>query len=203
MTGGVPLAKMKLETPVGRLHIRILNQASATSMTLTFRRLTPNDATAYRALMLEAYAIHPDAFTSEVTEREALPVAWWEKRLDSSPTASDVVFAAVEDGQLRGVAGLSFETRKKVSHKATVFGMYVPRTHRNKGIGSGLMNSVLAHAISRPRLLIVQLTVTEGNTEAQALYERMGFVAFGIEPFAVALGNRFVSKVYMWKGLRE
>ncbi|KTB78429.1 GNAT family N-acetyltransferase [Pseudomonas syringae] len=171
-------------------------------MTLTFRRLTVTDATAYRALMLEAYTRHPDAFTSDVTERETLPVAWWEKRLDGSPTASEAVFAAVEDDQLLGVAGLSVETRKKASHKATLFGMYVPQAHRNRGIGSQLLYSVLAYAKSRPRLLVVQLTVTEGNAQAQALYEQMGFVAFGVEPFAVAVGSRFVAKVHMWKDLR-
>ncbi|MCI3946473.1 GNAT family N-acetyltransferase [Pseudomonas syringae] len=172
-------------------------------MTISYQRLTTTDAVAYRALMLEAYALHPDAFTSDVKERASLPIAWWEKRLDNSQAANEVVFAAVEDHQLLGVAGLSIETRKKASHKATVFGMYVPLTQRNRGIGYQLMCRVLAHAESLPRLLVVQLTVTEGNAGAQALYERMGFVAFGVEPFAVAVDTGFVSKVHMWKALRE
>ncbi|KPX39820.1 Acetyltransferase, GNAT family [Pseudomonas syringae pv. helianthi] len=172
-------------------------------MTITCRRLIPADAVAYRALMLEAYELHPDAFTSDVKQRESLPVEWWERRLDESDTATDVVFAAVEDHQLLGVAGLSVETRKKASHKSSLFGMYVPLTHRNTGIGYQLMSSVLAHARSRPEILVVQLTVTQGNSQAQGLYERMGFVTFGVEPLAVAVGSRFVSKVHMWKDLRE
>ena len=36
-------------------------------------RLTPNHADAYRAHMLEAYAVHPDAFTSTVAECSDLP----------------------------------------------------------------------------------------------------------------------------------
>ncbi|KEZ64645.1 GNAT family acetyltransferase, partial [Pseudomonas syringae pv. syringae FF5] len=51
-------------------------------------------------------------------------------------------------------------------------------------------------------LRVVQLTVTQGNTEAVGLYERMGFVTFGLEPLAVAVGNGFVAKVHMWKDLR-
>ena len=38
-------------------------------------RLSPSHAGNYRALMLEAYAAHPDAFTSSVAERERLPMA--------------------------------------------------------------------------------------------------------------------------------
>jgi len=30
------------------------------------------------------------------------------------------------------------------------------------------------------------------------LYERSGFVEFGVEPYAVAVGESFVSKVHMW-----
>lgn len=171
-------------------------------MTLNYRRLTPADAPAYRALMLEAYERHADAFTSDVKEREVLPAQWWEKRLDDSAGASEVVFAAVENGHLLGVAGLCVETRKKARHKSTLFGMYVPLAHRNRGIGARLVRSVLDHAGTRPELLVVQLTVTQGNTEAVGLYERMGFVTFGLEPLAVAVGNGFVAKVHMWKDLR-
>ncbi|KPX92568.1 Acetyltransferase [Pseudomonas amygdali pv. myricae] len=180
-----------------------MSQTNPAFMTLTYRRLTPTDAVAYRALMLEAYDRHPDAFTSDVKERETLPGEWWENRLDNSNASTEAVFAAVEDNKLLGVAGLSVETRNKARHKSTLFGMYVPQAHRNRGIGYQLMCSVLEHARSRPELLVVQLTVTQGNAAAQGLYERVGFVTFGVEPLAVAVGSRFVSKVHMWKDLRE
>ena len=35
---------------------------------LSIKRLGPGDAPAYRALMLEAYEMHPDAFTSSVAD---------------------------------------------------------------------------------------------------------------------------------------
>ncbi|QKZ05697.1 GNAT family N-acetyltransferase [Pseudomonas eucalypticola] len=172
-------------------------------MTTIIKRLTPDHASSYRALMLEAYRLHPDAFTSDVGEREALPIDWWEKRLNSGSDAADVVFAAFEGEDLLGVAGLSVERRKKASHKSTLFGMYVPLAHREKGIGYKLLRSVLAYAKSQSQLLLVQLTVTEGNRGAQGLYERMGFKPFGIEPLAVAVGQQFVSKVHMWHDLRN
>ncbi|ELQ08621.1 acetyltransferase [Pseudomonas syringae BRIP39023] len=172
-------------------------------MTTIIKRLTPGHASAYRALMLEAYRLHPDAFTSDVGEREALPIDRWEKRLNSGSDTADAVFAAFEGEDLLGVAGLSVERRKKASHKSTLFGMYVPFAHRGRGIGYELLRSILAYAKSQPQLLLVQLTVTEGNRGAQGLYERMGFKPFGIEPLAVALGKQFISKVHMWHDLRN
>ena len=167
------------------------------------RRLSATDATAYRSLMLEAYALNPDAFTSSVAERALLPLAWWEARLTGEPEGSQLVMGAFKDDQLAGVAGLSFEAREKVRHKVGLFGMYVPLNYRRQGVGRQLVQSLLAAARSRPGVRVVQLTVTQGNRDAQALYEQCGFVQFGVEPFAVAVATGFVSKIHMWCDLEK
>ena len=46
---------------------------------------------------------------------------------------------------------------------------------------------------------IVQLTVTDGNRAARTMYEQCGFVPFGLEPFAMAVGAGFMSKIHMWR----
>jgi ribosomal protein S18 acetylase RimI-like enzyme len=148
--------------------------------------------------MLNAYARHPDAFTSSVAEREALPLAWWEDRLSTEHYAKDVVFGAFHGGALVGAVGLSFDTREKARHKATLFGMVVATAQRRQGLGQQLVAAALTHARSRPGVQVVQLTATQGNAQAQGLYARNGFVEFGVEPYAVAVGPEFVSKVHMW-----
>lgn len=164
-------------------------------------RLTPPDAEAYRSLMLEAYATHPEAFTSSVAEREALPLSWWQQRLTNDPAAQEVIFGAFARGELVGAVGLGQETREKARHKATLFGMFVHAGHQHAGLGQCLVEAVLDHARTRPGLRQVLLTVTEGNTRAQALYARCGFETFGVEPDAVAVGTSFVAKVHMWRRL--
>lgn len=159
-------------------------------------RLTQADAVPYRALMMRGYALHPDAFTSSVTEREVLPLSWWQGRLDPAH-GHEAVFGAWVQDQLAGACGLSFETRDKVRHKATLFGMYVDSDFRRRGIGAQLVQATLAFARSRTGIRIVQLTVTQGNLNAQSLYERYGFVSFGVEPMAVAVGDGYVSKIHM------
>jgi RimJ/RimL family protein N-acetyltransferase len=164
-------------------------------------RLNPSHAVEYRGLMLEAYAQHPDAFTSSLTERACLPFSWWEQRLAEGDTPGEIVLGSFVSGQLAGVVGLSFERREKIRHKATLFGMYVPAGFRKTGLGTRLVRQALDSAKARPGVSLVQLTMTDGNRAAQALYQRHGFVSFGLEPNAVAVGDGFVSKLHMWCNL--
>ena len=165
---------------------------------MNVERLDPSHVDEYRALMLEAFALHPDAFTSSFAERAALPLSWWESRLEPHPQPRELVLGAFHERGLAGVAGLSFEPREKARHKAMLFGMYVPSKYRRHGYGRQLVQAALAQARLRSGVKLVQLTVTHGNHAAQKLYEQCGFVQFGLEPFAVAVGDHFVSKVHMW-----
>jgi ribosomal protein S18 acetylase RimI-like enzyme len=168
---------------------------------MTTRRLAPPDAAAYRELMLQAYARHPDAFTASVEERGGLPLAWWEARVQPGEAAAEMVVGAFGGAGLLGVAGLSFESRPKLRHKAHLFGMYVAPEARGQGLGEQLVRAVLAQAASRPGVRLVQLTVSEGNAAAEALYARCGFTRFGVEPHAMAHGDGFIAKVHMWCAL--
>ncbi|MDM0116188.1 GNAT family N-acetyltransferase [Variovorax sp. J22R133] len=166
---------------------------------MLIRRLTPADAFAHRQLMLEAYENHPDAFTSSTSERVALPLSWWADRLPAGDAQSSAVWGAFDDHDtLVGAAGLSVESRIKSRHKGLLFGMYVVPAARQHGVGAKLVEAVLAAARMRGDIRVVQLTVTQGNDGAQALYERCGFKTFGVEPMAVRVADRFHAKVHMW-----
>jgi len=159
-------------------------------------RLDASHAVAYRELMLEAYDVHPQAFTSSVRERAAMPLSWWEKRLTSN---LDVVFGAFDEGRLAGIVGLAFESREKARHKAILFGMYVSGTVRQRGLGFQLVQAALAEARNHPAVKVIQLTVTAGNEAAFNLYHRCGFIQFGLEPLAVRVGEDYFDKIHMWR----
>ncbi|MDN0081477.1 GNAT family N-acetyltransferase [Crenobacter sp. SG2305] len=170
-------------------------------MHIDIRRLIPSEAVAYRQLMLEAYQSHPEAFTSSVEERAALPLSWWGERLTEASLAPEVVFAAFDGGRLAGVAGIAFESREKVRHKANLFGMYVPVRYRGQGLGQRLIQTVLNYAKLRGGVRIVQLTVTDDNDAACRLYARCGFLSYGLEPLAVRVGDTFMAKRHMYYDL--
>jgi ribosomal protein S18 acetylase RimI-like enzyme len=169
----------------------------------------------YRALMLNAYAQYPDAFTSSRGEREGLPLSWWEARLASdaqgqtsgqADAKEQVIgaFVSASSGEnvLAGVVGVSFETREKARHKSTLFGMVVSEPYRGQGFGDLLVVAALDLARARSGVRLMQLTVTQGNDAAYALYTRHGFKPFGLEPMAVAVGDHFVAKCHMWRDLQ-
>ena len=158
------------------------------------RRLEPGHAAAYRTLMLQAYRDETDAFTSTVGEREALPLAWWQARIADESGAPGLVVGAFSAERLVGAAGLTYEHRERTSHKATLVGMYVHPDFRGRGAARALVRATLTQARATPGVEVVQLTVTATNAPAVRLYEACGFRSFGTEPFAVRLGDGFLTK---------
>src|SRR3954471_8621152 len=154
-------------------------QESRREAMVNIERLGPRHARDYRALMLEAYAREPEAFTSTPDERAALPLAWWERRLGAEDDSAG--FGAFDGEDLVGAVVLEREGRSKTRHKGTIVGMYVRDSHRARGIGAALVEAALAAARERFALRLVTLTVSEGNGGAEALYERFGFRPFGTE----------------------
>ena len=86
--------------------------------------LQPADVQQYRELMLEAYELAADAFTSTAEERAAEPTSYWVKRI-ADPSGLSAAFGAFDGQKLIGTVALEFSAKPKTKHKALVIGMYV------------------------------------------------------------------------------
>ena len=159
--------------------------------------LTAQDAPRYRELMLHAYEAAADAFTSTPEQRAAEPESWWIKRI-ADPSGLSLAFGAFEGNELVGTVTVEFSAKSKTKHKAHVIGMFVSASARGLGAGKALLGAALEAARARSGILVVTLTVTEGNAPAIQLYESCGFKSFGVEPMAIATPSGFKSKVHMW-----
>ena len=156
--------------------------------------LDPSHAKAYRQLMLEAYALHPEAFVSTIAQREKLPLSWWEAKLDDDLCA---LFGAFVDAQLVGIVGLGFEPWEDARHKATLFGLYVTQACRGQGLGEDLVQAVLSLAGQEPEIKVIELTVSANSPAALALYRRCGFEQSGLEDCAIRVGEAYYDRVHM------
>lgn len=153
-----------------------------------------------RALMLHAYEHAADAFTSTVEERAGEPESWWVRRI-ADPTGMTMAFGGFVGDELVGTVALEFSPKPKTKHKALVIGMYVMPEWRGNGAARALLQAAIDRCRSQGDILVMQLTVTEGNEPAIALYRSAGFEPFGTEPMAIRTPAGYRSKVHMWLDL--
>jgi ribosomal protein S18 acetylase RimI-like enzyme len=157
---------------------------------LTVRQLSVADAADFRLIRLAALGNAPDMFGSTLETEAAWPLSTFAGRLETS-----IVFGAYLDGQIVGMAGFRREPNAKTCHKGFLWGMYVAPEARAQGAGAALVTLLLETAA--PLVEQVRLSVVTGNATAIALYERLGFKAYGIEPRALKSAAGYVDEVLM------
>jgi ribosomal protein S18 acetylase RimI-like enzyme len=162
---------------------------------MTLRRLSPLDATEYRRLRLRGLRESPTAFGSSYAEEVKRPLKAFVARLEQTPTKW--TFGAFENERLVGVVTLIREEKRKEKHKASIFGMYVDRKERRKGVGRELLNFVLEAARRMRGLKQLRLAVVEGNRPARCLYEGAGFKTYGREEAALCVAGKFYSELFL------
>jgi ribosomal protein S18 acetylase RimI-like enzyme len=158
--------------------------------TISVRRLTPDDAEAYRAIRLEALQRNPEAFGSTLEAEAVEPTTWFAERLWSS-----AVFGAVRQPDLLGIAGFYAQTSAKKRHKGVLWGMYVRPSARGTGVARALVGKVIEHA--RDHVELLQLAVVSTNEQARRLYANSGFSEYGLEPRALKHGGEYFDQVLM------
>ncbi len=165
-------------------------------------QLNASNATRYRKLMLQAYELASDAFTSTAAERVTEPESFWVKRI-ADPSGLSAVFGACDGEKLVGTVAVEFSAKPKTKHKASLIAMYVSPQVRGKGVGRALLEAAIEYARARAGMLQFRLTVTEDNAQAIALYSAAGFQSFGIEPMAIWTPTGYKGKVHMWLSLND
>ncbi len=165
-------------------------------MTLSIRRLTPDDAGAFYAMRLHCMDEAYDFFRSSVADIQADGLADCTNRLQSADTRIVGVF---ENDVLIGIGGITREARDKLCHKALLWGMFVAGEAAGKGVGKAIVDALIAEAQGFVRSL--HLTLVANNDRAKALYERCGFAVYGREPQSVRQGDAFVDELLMWRAV--
>ena len=88
-----------------------------------------------------------------------------------------------------------------MSHKGFLWGMYLKPEARGSGLAAILVERLLEYASQEVEQ--VQLTVVASNPRAIRFYERMGFVAYGLEKEALKDKDTYFDEVLMVKFLRK
>ena len=148
------------------------------------RRLTTDDAAAYRALRLHALETDPHAFGSLHEIEATWPLDRFRDRL-----ATSHIYAEFHEGAPIAIAAFRQQAGRRESHKAHIWGVYVSPSHRGQGVATRLLRTLTAAA--RPLVEQLTLTAVHDNPAALALYERLGFFQYGLEPRALKAGDTY------------
>jgi ribosomal protein S18 acetylase RimI-like enzyme len=161
-------------------------------------RLGTGDVSALRELRLrvaEQWAV-PMGGTLE-DERSILP-ARFESLL--SQEGKNALFGAFDGGHLIGAAGITAASeRVSAAHTAILWGVVVCPGRRRQNIGTRVVEACLSHAHGSG-FVRVNLVVYLSNAAAQAMYEALGFSAYGVQPQALRIGDAYHDALLMSKG---
>jgi len=162
------------------------------------RILTEADAGAFWNIRLRALRDDPESFGSsyeEILERGIAGATQSLRKRDTAP--DDVTFGAFDGETLVGIAGFRRGEEVKKRHKGVIWGMYVPREMRGKGIGKALLEAAIAHAKTLPQLEQINLSVVLTSKEAHHLFISLGFETYGLERRALKLHDRYFDQELM------
>ncbi|MBF6127119.1 GNAT family N-acetyltransferase [Nocardia brasiliensis] len=139
--------------------------------TIGIRLLAADDWEAFRRLRLRSLADTPQFFGSTLADAQARTEAQWRQILSER-----VQFVAVGDGVELGTVGAMRDVDRGGLHLVS---MWVAPEARGTGVSDLLVEAVLdwADTAGSPP---VWLEVADGNTVAERLYLRHGFVRTGV-----------------------
>ncbi|WP_229784571.1 GNAT family N-acetyltransferase [Deinococcus radiotolerans] len=162
---------------------------------MTVRRLTPQDAPAYRVARRAALQADPAAFLTNAHEFAALTDDALAARL--APDAAGVTLGAFVDGELLGLLTLVRDTAPPLAHRVNVYGVSVTPQARGQGLGEALVRAGVDLARSWAGVTSLHLAVMDSQEAARRLYERCGFRVWGIQPDAVRRDGRVHAEHWM------
>jgi ribosomal protein S18 acetylase RimI-like enzyme len=168
--------------------------------------LVPKDAVRFGRLRARMLAAAPWAFSADVGDGQALD----EGLLAEMLAEQNHVTLAIEEAsggsrrapeaELVGTASITRSRQPKFAHRARLWGVYVDAAHRTQGLGRALLDGAVERARSWG-VDFVDLSVSANSPEAERLYRRAGFTAWGREPEATAWNGARYDEIHMTLGL--
>ena len=155
-------------------NIRCASTEQSVDVSANVRRLQPEDHELIRTIRLRSLTLEPAAFGSTLEREAAFSDDEWRQRLapDASPHFVTTDGAGAPTGMVVGAVN---SEDPRLAH---LFAMWVDPHARGSGAADALVDEVKRWAAAQG-CSELQLRVTEGNTRAERMYLRHGFIRTG------------------------
>ena len=162
------------------------------------RFLVATDLPAYKALRDSALREYPEAFTSDYASEHLREASSYLPRLALAGQTDRGLWGAFDSsGRLLGSIAIEAGARLQQRHIGTVLGLFVDRAAQGQGIASLLIAFCADSARAGGQFDQLILTVTASNAHVVRLYERAGFVRYGLLPRAIGRQGVYHDKLLM------
>lgn len=160
-------------------------------------KLTPADWKKFKKIRLEALKNDSLAFGTYYEEAVERSDDEWKEPLKKPRS---YIFAAKEKDKLIGLVAAYQEEGKKCLHVAYIWGVYVNKEHRGKGIAKKLMKKLIEE-LKKNGFIKAKLNVTTIQTVAFNLYKSLGFRPVGILHKEMKIYGKYYDEYLMEKML--
>ena len=167
-------------------------------MSIIYRKLKPEDSKEYWKIRLECLERHPDNFGTGFEEEKLNPKLDFESYIRQN-TLGKFIYGAFDEGILIGICVFSQESRRKTRHIGNINQMYVKAEYQGKGVGIELLNTVVKQAFMIPEIEQLVLSVVASNKGANILYEKAGFIQYGLQKNYFKDESRYFDQRFMIK----
>lgn len=160
---------------------------------MKINRLTADDFLIYKQIRLESLLQDHNAFGSTYEYDSIQADDYWKNALNSYH-----IFAIFDGDKVIGCAGLDIDSMERFKHNSKLWGVYISKAYRGKGMASILIDAIIKYAREK-NILQIYLSCMQANADAVEFYKRIGFEICGIMPKAVKIGDQYFDDCLMFK----
>jgi RimJ/RimL family protein N-acetyltransferase len=161
---------------------------------ITIEKLNEDCWRDYRDLRLESLKNEPIAFSSSYEEEQPTPENIWRERIKN-------ICFAIDNNKPIGLAGIFRNNRLKTNHVCEMFGVYVRKEYRGKGVGKKLIETVLTEIQNLKGIKVINVGINPTQKAARHLYRKYGFKTVAHFKKAMFINDKFYDALIMEKHL--
>lgn len=161
---------------------------------ISIRTLAKQDYEAFADLRTLGLATDPHAFWAS-KEEEGPELR--QKFQDRIAHAFNFRLGAFVSDRLVGNMAFNRYGQYKLSFKGDIVGVYVHPDFRGMKIGDKLLAATIEKAFAIDGVTKLTLTVTANNAAAKNLYEKYGFIEYGLEKRGMRVGDTYYDQYFM------